>query len=140
MTSDRNQQARPAFSIGSQNAGNINNVAGDMTVYGGQKGELRLTIADALQNVDDLRQVLSGLDLPPEARTAATGALDAATDELKQPEPDKKSVAERLEAFTHILMEAGALAKAGMALAVPLQQLATWLGPMGVGLLALVAN
>jgi hypothetical protein len=46
------------FNIGSQNAGQINNVAGDQTIYGGQQATIT-SPADALAALPVLREAIA---------------------------------------------------------------------------------
>jgi hypothetical protein len=122
------------FNINSQQAGTINNVAGDQRI-----GRLDSTFhAGPLGDLAALRAALGELSLPEGARTAATQALDAAEEELRQPEPDKHRVASRLEEVASVLGPLGMLVSAADRLAAPLVHLAGWLGPAGHALAALL--
>jgi hypothetical protein len=122
------------FNINSQQAGTINNVAGDQTI-GRQDSTLH---AAPLGDVAVLRAALAELSLPAGAWGAAIRALDAAEEELKQPAPDKHRVAGRLEEVAGVLGQFGVLASAADRLVGPLQHLAGWLGPAGHALAALL--
>jgi hypothetical protein len=122
------------FNINSQQAGTINNVAGDQTI--GRQGST--FHAAPLGDLAALRAALAELSLPDGARRATTQALDAAQEELQQPAPDKQRVAGRLEEVAGMLGQFGVLVSAADRLVGPLQHLAGWLGPAGHALAALL--
>lgn len=126
------------FNINTQQAGIINNVAGDQRISGGQQGTAAFTLADARQQLHLLRAAIDRLDLPDVERDEVTGAIDAAGAELRAPQPDRRRTAGHLERLTGILRRTGALLTAGAAIVGPLQALATWLGPAGATLAALL--
>src|SRR5919202_5499256 len=76
MTEKDNSGPRSVFNIGSQQAANINNVAGDMNIAGGQ--QVTLTLADARRDIALLQQGLNGLALPSTDRQTAAQALAGA--------------------------------------------------------------
>jgi hypothetical protein len=122
------------FNIGSQQAGVVNNVAGDQTI-----GQLQAGLeVGALAAVGDLRSALAAAGLPEPERRAAGRAVDEVEGELRRPAPDRRRVAGRLEELAGLLGRAGALAAAADRLVPPLQHLAGWLGPAGHALLALL--
>jgi hypothetical protein len=128
-----------SFNIGNQNAGVINNVAGDQRIHGGQHGTL-VTTEDALHTVGDLRAALAQVALDPDTSAVAREHVDEIESELRhEPEPDRAKVAETLERLTRVLTAAGAVTTAGAALVGPLQALAGWLGNLGGPVLALLA-
>ena len=118
------------FNINNQNAGLINNVAGDQHIHGGQAGS-QVTLDAARGAVRQLRQVLSGEPLPQAAAAAALGDLDDLDAEMCTREPDRPTIADRLRHLTSVLISAGSLASAGAAVIGPLQTLVTWLGHLG---------
>jgi len=118
------------FNINNQNAGLINNVAGDQHIHGGQAGS-QVTLDAARGAVRQLRQVLSGEPLPQAAAAAALGDLDDLDVEMCTQEPDRPTIADRLRHLTSVLISAGSLASAGAAVIGPLQTLVTWLGHLG---------
>ncbi len=125
------------FNIGNQNAGNINNVAGDQHITGGQHGIL-VTPEAARQAVIDLR---AGLEVTPlDHATAASAEAEVTEIEagVRQPQPVPSRVAPALERLTRLLLAAGSLATAGSALVQPLHTLATWLGALGKPILHLL--
>lgn len=126
------------FEIGSQNAGSIQNVDGDLTI-----GEQRI---EASWGAEELRRELATLEdevaripLPHTARVAVEGALAAAATEATGPAPDKGKIAQLVQRATHVLDDAGALTAAGGGLAESLRRTATVLGPAGKALIALLA-
>jgi hypothetical protein len=118
------------FNIGQQNAGVINNVAGDMTVHGGQVGTLA-SVPDALAAVELIRDEIARCALPPEARTAAAKELDGMEHDLRQAAPNKATIGESLTRLTKLLVTTGALVTGTTALLNGLGGLATWLGHFG---------
>ncbi len=127
------------FNIGSQNAGVVNNVAGDQRITGGQHGTL-VTTEDAVRTVGELRAALDQLDLDGQTSAAAEEHVDAIESGLRRdPGPDRAKVAGILERLTRLLTAAGAVTTAGVALVGPLQALAGWLGSLGAPTLALLA-
>jgi hypothetical protein len=137
--SERESGGGGVFNIGSQQAGVINNVAGDQQITGGQQGAATFaSTAEALAQLDRLRAAMERLALSDPVRAQAAEAIESAQAELQAPEPDKGRVAGHLERFTRMLRQAGALLAAGEAVAAPLQSLAAWLGPLGAPLLGLL--
>ncbi len=118
------------FNIASQQAGAIFQAAGDQTIH---HGEGTMTV-DVLGAVSDLRGAVEASDLRRGDRRDALRALDEVEAELRRPSPEKERVAGKLHRTAALLKEAGGLAGAANAL----QQLARWLGPVGVGLLGVL--
>jgi hypothetical protein len=123
----------PIFNIGSQQAGSINNVAGDFNV-----GTFESSLQTGNQLVTDLRRALDQTEMPARTRTEVGRELNAVERELGRPQPDKATVAERLERLTKMLTGAGALATAANTVLPILHTLAGWLGGAGAGLAALI--
>jgi hypothetical protein len=125
------------FNIGGQNAGIINNVAGDQHITGQQYGTL-VTTEDARRALRDLRGAVTtaglGKDTAADAH-AHVAEMDAA---LQAGQPDKPRFAWALERLTQLLAAAGSLASGGAALLGPLHALAGWLGALGGPILALL--
>ena len=125
------------FNIGGQNAGIINNVAGDQHITGQQYGTL-VTTEDARRALGDLRGAVTtaglGTDTAADA-DAHVAEMDAA---LQPGQPDKPRFARALERLTQLLAAAGSLASGGAALLGPLHALAGWLGALGGPILALL--
>jgi hypothetical protein len=122
------------FNIGQQQAGVINNVGGDLNV-----DRIEGTLQVGNQLVADLRAALDRTPMPEPTRVEAGRVLDEVERELERSQPDKPRIAARLEHLTHLLGSAGALAAAADRLLPILGKLATWLGPAGAGLAALLA-
>jgi len=125
------------FNIGGQNAGIINNVAGDQHITGRQYGTL-VTTEDARRALGDLRGAVTTAGLGRDAATDAhahVAEMDAA---LQPGQPDKPRFARALERLTRLLAAAGSLASSGAALLGPLHALAGWLGALGGPILALL--
>lgn len=125
------------FEIGSQNAGSIHNVAGDMTI-----GELNVQASwdpkAVRRELAGLRDETARVPLPHADRVAVDGALAAAAREAAGARPDRGTIAQLVGRTTHILADAGALAAAGGSLAGSLRLTAAALGPAGKALLALL--
>jgi hypothetical protein len=124
------------FNIGKQEAGTINNVAGDQTINGGQTGVL--SNADAIAILRELRAELGASEVPAPVSAAGAIELDAAQHEIENDAPRPHVVAEHLERFTKIATAAGAAVSAGSKLGTSLLALAHWLGPAGAALAALL--
>ncbi|MER7702614.1 hypothetical protein ABTX81_06935 [Kitasatospora sp. NPDC097605] len=119
------------FNIGSQQGGVVNNVAGDQTVHGGQRGRLTADGRDVRELVGELRTAVDRAPLPPAVAPEVHSELDALDTEVTRPEPDREAVAGRLTRVTRMLSSAGALVAAGTGLIGPLSALAGWLGTLG---------
>jgi hypothetical protein len=125
------------FNIGKQTGGNINNVAGDQYITGGQQGVV-VTPEAARQAVVDLRAGLRITPLEKQTAAAAEAEVTQIESELRGSQPDRRRVAGSLERLTRLLLSAGSLASAGAALVQPLQTLAGWLGTLGAPILHLL--
>ncbi|WP_406206744.1 hypothetical protein OH807_33430 [Kitasatospora sp. NBC_01560] len=119
------------FNIGSQQAGVINNVAGDQTVQGGQSGHLTADGKDVRGLVGELRTAVEDAQLPPAVVPEVRAELDSLDEEVARPEPDREAVAGRLTRITGLLTSAGALVAAGTSLIGPISALAGWVGALG---------
>jgi hypothetical protein len=124
------------FNIGKQEAGTINNVAGNQSISGGQIGVL--SNADALAILRELRAELDASEVSAPASEAGAVELDAAERELTKEAPRPHVIAEHLERFTKIATAAGAAVSAGTKLGKSLAALARWLGPAGAALAAML--
>jgi hypothetical protein len=125
-----------SFNIGSQNAGNINNVAGDQHIHGGQFG-----VAGTQDAIDALSRLRAAIDSLPAA--AHDQAVRADVDRIDQAlntagQPDRPAVSSALDRLTHRLGTIGALTTAGAALVGPLRDLAGWLGPLAGNVLTML--
>ncbi|MGH3036087.1 MAG: hypothetical protein ACRDMU_02805 [Gaiellaceae bacterium] len=121
------------FEIGSQNAGSIQNVGGDLTI-GALHVEAAWSAVEVRQELERLREELAGSALPP----AAGEAVEAAAAEARRPAPDSGRIGHLLHEATTVAGEAGALATAGTGLVESLRRSATALGPAGKAALALL--
>jgi hypothetical protein len=123
--------------IGSQNAGVIQNVDGDLTM-----GDVTVAAswdAGAVRSeIERLEAEAAKIALPDGSRVAVEEDLAAAKAEAAKKAPDRGKIVQLVERATRILGEAGALAEAGSALVRSLQQTAAVLGPAGKALLALL--
>jgi hypothetical protein len=124
------------FNIGSQH-GNVSNVAGDMTVYGGQHytgfpAEL------IRQELGNLQEAISAMGLDPAVQKKAAALLADADHELSRTGRDAKKVARPIERLAGLLKNIGAIPVSGAALIDPLQRIASWLGPAGQAILHLI--
>lgn len=133
MTDER---PNATFNIGSQH-GNISNVGGDMTVYGGQH-YTALPVDMIRQELRNIHRIISAMDLDPAARKSAAAFLADADRQLDQPNRDADRVARPIERLARLLSGIGAIAVPGAALIDPLQRLASWLGPAGHAIAQLI--
>jgi hypothetical protein len=118
------------FNIGNQQAGAIFQAAGDQTIH---HGEGAMSV-EALNAVSELRTLVEAGALRSGDKRDALKALDRVETELRDDAPEKSRVADNLQRLARLLDGAGALAGATNAL----RGLATWLGPLGVGLLRML--
>ncbi|WP_406221391.1 hypothetical protein [Streptomyces canus] len=118
-----------SFNIGSQQ-GNINNVAGDQTIHGGQHGQFAMA-TDPRAMLDLLRSELDRLALPPDVASQVNTEVASLDAELASPSPDRTTMAQRLVQITRLVTAAGAAVTAGGTLAGALSSFAAWLGPIG---------
>ncbi|MFI5592413.1 hypothetical protein ACIA5G_45695 [Amycolatopsis sp. NPDC051758] len=114
------------FNIGSQHAANINNVAGDQVIHGGQAG-----YADSRALLDRVRQEVGTLRLPPPLLTRVNAELEAINADLGTPRSDKQAAAGRLGRLVSLLKSAGVLATSGSGLVTSLTALANSFGALG---------
>lgn len=128
------------ITIGNQQGGVVNNVAGDQHISGGQHGAVGADLDDARGALKQLRREIDRAALPPASNGEAQAQLEAAGRELAHPEPDRQAVAARLTRLAQVLSSVGALASAGTALGGPLVTLAGWLGALGAPILRLLAG
>jgi hypothetical protein len=125
------------FNIGGQNAGIINNVAGDQHITGQQYGTL-VTTEDARRALGDLRGAVTTAGLGRDTAADAHAQVVEMDETLRAEHPDKSRFARALERLTRLLAAAGSLASGGAALLGPLHALAGWLGALGGPILALL--
>jgi hypothetical protein len=110
-------------------AGGDQNIAGRDLRVGNTAG------ADpgAAEAITALRQNLASLRLTAEERRSAEGHLDTL-----ERTSDKRVAADHLGAFVSVLKQAGAVAAAGNGFVESISKLAKWVGPLAVGILALL--
>ena len=124
------------FNIGSQH-GNVSNVTGNMTVYGGQ--HYTALPADMIrQELENILTIISAIELTPEAREDAVALLADAGRELSQPGCEPEQVARPVRRLARLLRDIGAISAAGASLIGPFQAIASWLGPAGQAILHLI--
>lgn len=104
----------------------------------GRDQTVSIGAVDPVAEVANLRQALEELRLTAAERDRAERDLAALQQAVEQPEPDRPEAGRRLHTLTEGLKEAGALATAGSSLVESLVKLATWLGPLGAAVLALL--
>jgi hypothetical protein len=104
------------FNIGSQNAGSIENVGGDMVVHGGIHGTANVHILELRDRLAELKAEVDRLALPAATRAAASEALADAEAEAAAPDPRPNRIRDSLRRVTGALEDGGALATAGVGL------------------------
>jgi hypothetical protein len=116
-------------------SGNMNVGSGSQYVAGRDLSVGNIVGADpaAAEAIAELRAELASLRLTAEERTQ----VDASLDELEQA-PDKESAAGPFQKIVVLLKQAGAVASAGSELVPTLTKLASWLGPVAAGAIALL--
>jgi hypothetical protein len=124
------------FNIGSQH-GNVSNVAGDMTLYGGQ--HYTALPADMIRReLGNIQAIISAMDLDPATRNAAAGLLADAGRELGESRHDARKVARPVERLTRLLRDIGAITAGGAGLIDPLLRIASCLGTAGQAIFRLI--
>jgi hypothetical protein len=113
------------FNIGSQRAQTINNAGRDQYV------QQTVSDADPRLLLQGLREALADAHLPPSVAAQARAHLDGTEADLADPQPDKSSIADRLQRLTKVLVAAGSVVSATTPLGAPLAALAGWLGTLG---------
>jgi hypothetical protein len=98
--------------IGGQNAGIINNVAGDQHITGRQYGTL-VTTEDARRALGDLRGAVTTAGLARDTAADAYAHVAEMDATLQTGQPDKPRFARVLERLTQLLAAAGSLASGG---------------------------
>jgi hypothetical protein len=120
-----------AFNIGKQQAGVINNVAGDQTIQGDLRGSLTIDGAEGRVLLAQLRRELRAGALSADTRAAVERELDACDTELDRPQPNPIPLRDRLASVAQLLVSAGAMVSAGTGFGAALAALAAWLGRLG---------
>jgi hypothetical protein len=130
------EQPNVTFNVGSQH-GNVSNIAGDMTVHGGQ--HYTALPADMIrQELENIHRSISAMQLSPEIRKKAAALLADVGRELGQPGCNAEKVARPVKRLAGLLSDIGAISAAGAALIGPLQAIASCLGPVGESILHLI--
>jgi len=127
VSDDRRPNA--VFNIGSQQ-GIVSNVAGDMTVYGGQHWNEGSAVA-VREELAKLRIAIHALDLDPALKATATRLVEEADGQAHHAQPAPEKIGSPIEKLTRLLKDSGALVAAGAALINPLQGIGTLLGAAG---------
>jgi hypothetical protein len=102
------------FNIGSQNAGSIQNVGGDLVIRGGIRGTATVQVAQLQGRLADLRQEIDRVALPADSRAVAMQALAEADAEAAAPAPRPSRIAQSLRRVTETLDDGGVLASAAV--------------------------
>jgi hypothetical protein len=126
------------FNIGTQNAGVVQNVGGDLVIEGGVHASATWQVEQLREAVDRVRREAEGVELPPAQRAVVDATLGAAAQEAAKPKPERDKVGSLLGAATRALTDAGALVGAGSALLQALRAAATVLGPAAGAAMALL--
>ncbi len=113
------------FNIGSQQAGVINQAAGDQTIH---HGEGTMSI-EPLRAVSELRAIVEAAGLRPDDRRDALETLDGAETALRDGASETSCVEGNLKRLARVLEETGDLTAATDAL----RGLGTRLGAAGLG-------
>ncbi|CRK60592.1 hypothetical protein [Alloactinosynnema sp. L-07] len=111
---------------------NVDNRGG---VYAGRDMVVQVP-PELLRDLDHLSGLLGKLRLSEQERSAAASALGQARQAADQADPE--GVGNHLHRFTRALVNAGAVAQAGTSLTDAIGRIATWLGPVGAAVLALL--
>jgi hypothetical protein len=104
------------FNIGSQNAGSIANIAGDMVVQGGFHGTAAVHLVELRNRLAELKAEVDQLALPAATRAVASVALAEAEAEAAAPVPRPSKIRDSLQRVSQALDHSDALATAGVGL------------------------
>jgi hypothetical protein len=126
------------FNIGQQNAASIQNIGGDAVIEGGIHATAAWEVIELRRVIEQVREEVEALELPPPTAEAVNRSLEAAAQEAAQTKPDKHDVAEHLGNATRTLKEADALVGAGTSVLESLRRAAGLLGPVGAALISVV--
>ena len=102
------------FNIGSQNAGSIQNVGGNMVVHDGIHGTANVHVTKLRDQLAHLSEEIDRLALPADSRALVRGALTEAESEAAAPAPRSHRIARSLRRVTETLNDAGGLANAAV--------------------------
>jgi hypothetical protein len=108
------------FNIGSQNAGSIQNVGGNMVVHEGIHGTASVHLVELREQLAQLREDIDRLALPAESRAVASVALAEAEAEAAASAPRSNRIARALRRVTETLNDAGVDVVRALASAVSL--------------------
>jgi hypothetical protein len=100
------------FNIGSQNAGSIQNIGGNMVVRDGIHGTANVHVIELRGRLAQLSEEIDRLALPAESRAVAREAFAEAEAEVAAPAPRSNRIAHSLRRVTETLADAGLLASA----------------------------
>jgi hypothetical protein len=123
--------------IGSQKAGLIQNVEGNVTMRD-VTVSTSWDLAAVRTELELLEREAAKVSLPPHSRAAVDKDLASAKAEAARAAPDRGKVARLVERATRIVDAAGGLVDAGSGLVESLHRTAAVLGPPGKALLALL--
>ena len=98
------------FNIGSQNAGSIQNIGGNMVVQDGIHGTANVHVIELRGRLAQLSEEIDRLALPTESHAVAREALADAAAEAAAPAPRSNRIAHSLRRVTDTLTDAGVLA------------------------------
>jgi len=102
------------FNVGSQTAGSIQNVGGDMVVQNGIHGTANVHVIELRDRLAQLGEEIDRLALSADGRAVAREALAEAEAEASSPAPRSKRIADSLRRVTETLNDAGVLASAAV--------------------------
>jgi hypothetical protein len=102
------------FNIGSQNAGSIQNVGGNMVVQDGIHGTANVHVTELRGQLAHLSEEIDRLVLPADRQAIVRGALAEAQAEAAAPAPRSHRIAQSLRRVTETLDDAGGLANAAV--------------------------
>jgi hypothetical protein len=130
------------FSFGTVH-GPVNAGSGTQNIAGGDqyiadRDQVIGAPAEVVAELARLRRSLDELRLTGTQRQAADRELAAAEEAIRRAEPDRAAAGSHLSRFVQGLKDAGALATAGTAVLQSIHALATWIGPVGAGIIALL--
>lgn len=100
------------FNIGSQNAGSIQNVGGNMVVQDEIHGTANVHVIELRGRLAQLSEEIDRLALPTESHAVAREAPADAAAEAAAPAPRSNRIAHSLRRVTDTLTDAGVLASA----------------------------
>ncbi|MGF1516450.1 MAG: hypothetical protein ACFCVB_01405 [Nodosilinea sp.] len=105
---------------------------GDLNVQQVQGSDHAVTVpdqAEAVNLIQQLADLMQALDLPDAEKTKAQRHLDAAQEEVQQPEPDKPFALKNLQRATQVLTSANEVVEASSGLGERLGAIAARLAP-----------